>query len=502
MSPLAAGLLLASLAATPEGPRVALLVGNDTGLPDEQPLRFPGADVERLAAVVRDLGGFAPGDVHLLRNRTAAEILDAVDLLARGPRASVLLLYYSGHGDAAALHPGGTLLPVDLLLHRLRAVGAELRIVLLDSCQSGGAARAKGSRPDAPFQVRLDDQASAGDILISSSAADEQSFEGEHGGLFTLHWTAGLRGAADGNGDGQVTLGEAYEYTYAQTLRATLAAPTGPQHASFRYDLTGRRDPVLTRLAGGALLTLQPQGDGEYVVFDGRERSVVAELPARAGQMRRLALAPGGYVVQQRGTRSLRLARIQLAVGDDRVLPEHQMQEVPLLHLARKGSLGERRVTVAAGSHASGLGPRNLLVAAAGVEWEGARRVSGLDLAFSRGNEVHRGLATRDTLLQLSGVLLWSHHLGAAALRLGPVAGLAWLRQASEGHRALDALGLSLGLRLRADVAITPALGLYALADARALAARTTGTPSGGARAGTIGFAPWGAWGVGLRVAW
>ena len=76
----------------------------------------------------------------------------------------------------------------------------------------------------------------------------------------------------------------------------------------------------------------------------GRERSVVTELPARPGQPRRIALAPGGYVVQQRSPRTLRVARIQLARGDDRVLAEHQMQELPLLRLVRKGSPGQRRV--------------------------------------------------------------------------------------------------------------------------------------------------------------
>jgi len=491
----AVGMLLASILASAEGPRVALLVGNDFGSADEQPLHYTGADADRLAAVLLELGGFAPGDVHVLKGKTAAEIIDAVDLLAKGPPASLLVFYYSGHADAAALHPAGTLLPVDLLMHRLLRVAADLRISILDACQSGATTRAKGSTPAAPFVVRLDDQSSAGDIFISSSAADEQSFESEHGGLFTLHWTAGLRGAADANGDGRVTLGEVYEYAYAQTLRSTLAASTGPQHARFRYELAGRRDPVLTQLGGGSLLTLRPQSDGEYVIFDSRERSVMAEMPTRPGGSQRLALAPGGYVVQQRGLKSLRVARIQLERGDDRVLSEYQMQEVPLLQLSRKGSLGEVRLTVAGGQYFSGLGPDGLFLASMGLGWEGQHWVPGVDLAFSAGDEEHNGLTTHDVFVQASGSILYTVRMGSAAFRFGPAAGLAYVRQASTGHEALNSLGLSLGARVVLEIRITQAIGLHASADGRALAVRMADKSSG------IGVEPWGAYGIGLIVA-
>ncbi len=501
MSLLSAAPLLASMLAALPAPRVALLVGNDLGSADEAPLRHTSSDAERVAAVLGELGGFASGDVYVVKNKTAAEILDAVDALAKRPPAAVFVFYYSGHADASALHPAGTLLPLDLLLHRLRGVSADLRIGVLDACQSGAAPRAKGSYPAAPFTVRLDEQGSAGDILISSSAVDEQSFESEHGGIFTLHLAAGLRGAADGNGDGQVTLSEAYEYAYAQTLRSTLAASTGPQHARFRYELSGRRDPVLTELARGALLTLEPKSEGEYVLFDARERSVIAEVPAHPGEARRIALVPGGYVVQQRGLKNLRVARIQLASGDDRVLSEHQMQEVPLLRLARKGSLGERRVTVSGGQYASGLGSSGLFVGTLGVEYEGAEWVRGVDVAFSAGDERHEGLTTRDVFLQASGELLYSFRVGLAALRLGPATGLAYLRQATTSRGALDTMGVTLGGRLRADVDVARNVGVYASCDGRALAVRMAGSPSRpGFKVGGLGFLPWGAYALGFRV--
>lgn len=497
-------LLLLAAAAIPgeEAPRRALLVSADVGLAGEAPLRSTGTDADRLAAVLTELGGFGAADVIVLKNRTAAEILDEVDALAaRGP-ASVLLFYYSGHGDSGALHPAGTLLPVDLLLHRLRSVPAELRISILDACQSGGAARPKGSTPAAPFEVRLDQQASSGDILITSSAADEQSFETEGGGLFTLHWTAGLRGAADANGDAQVTLGEVYEYAYAQTLRATLVASSGPQHAMFRYELAGRRDPVLTRLAGGSLLTLQPASEGTYVIFNGAERSVVAEVPARPGVPRRLALPPGSYVIRQRSVSSLRVARIELRQGDDRVLLERQMQEVPLVRLAQKGSPGERRAWAAAGQYGSGFGPRGQVTGQLGLEWEGAAWLMGVDVGVSAGDETHRRLTTHDVQVQASGAALYALRAGGAAFRFGPVAGLGWLRQATEGRDPVSSLGLSFGLRIRGDVAINQGLGLFASIDGRALVAPSSAAPPApSAQVGRFGIVPWLAYAIGVLAA-
>ena len=248
---------------------------------------------------------------------------------------------------------------------------------------------------------------------------------------------------------------------------------------------------MLTRLSGGAQVTLLARNEGEYVIFDGRERGVVTEVPARTGQPRKLALAPGSYVVQLRSPAALRVARIDLVAGDDRVLMEHQMQEVPLLRLARKGSLGTWRVTVMAGQQSSGLGPRGQVLGAIGTEWDGERWLSGVEVAVSAGEEVHGGLKTHDALLQASGALLYSLHFGAAAIRLGPAAGVAVLRQATVAQPTASALGATLGARVRADVQVTHSLGLYAQADGRVLLVRNT--------AGSDAL-PWAAWGLGLRL--
>jgi hypothetical protein len=198
---------------------------------------------------------------------------------------------------------------------------------------------------------------------------------------------------------------------------------------------------------------------------------------------------------------SLRLARIELKPGDDRVLLERQMQDVPLVRLARKGAPGERRAWLGAGQYGSGLGPRGQLTGAVGVEWEGARWLTGLDLGFSAGDETHAGLATRDAHAQVSGSALYPFRFGTAALRLGPAVGLGWLHQSSEGHDPADTVGLTAGLRVRGDVAISQALFVFASVDARALLAPTSSAPDPGAQVGAIGIAPWVSYAVGLAAA-
>ena len=215
----------------------------------------------------------------------------------------MFVFYFSGHADSAALHPSGTRLEVVELLERIKKVPAALQVAIVDACQSGAATRAKGVIPGPAFDVRVHDLGAEGQILISSSAQDEQSFESEQhrGALFTLHWTGGLRGAADRDGDARVTLSEAYAYAYAQTLRSTLLSSGGVQHPTFRWDLAGRETRITHEFGGVRPADLRSRRRGSYVVLDGREQAVLAELQVRSRSAQATRPGPGDYVVSKRG---------------------------------------------------------------------------------------------------------------------------------------------------------------------------------------------------------
>src|SRR5207245_8889318 len=161
----------------------------------------------------------------------------------------------------------------------LRSAPADVRIGLLDSCQSGAITRPKGVRTAPAFDVQQAQAASTrprGLVLIASSSADEESQESDEIGasFFTHYLASGLLGDADASGDGKVTLAEAYAYAYARTVGETAETRAGAQHPVYMYDLGGAGDVVLTELAPSRGAMVFPcAAEGVYVVLAGSRRA-------------------------------------------------------------------------------------------------------------------------------------------------------------------------------------------------------------------------------------
>ncbi len=163
----------------------------------------------------------------------------------------MLLVYYSGHADAGALHLGGSRLELAELEQLVRGSAAAFRLLVLDSCRSGALTRVKGGTPIPPFDIQLNERVTGeGAVFLTSSSASEDSQESDElkGSFFTHALLSGLLGAADENGDGKVTLDEAYRHAYEATLRASSRTLAGTQHPTFQYDLRGTGDLVLASL--------------------------------------------------------------------------------------------------------------------------------------------------------------------------------------------------------------------------------------------------------------
>ncbi len=476
----AASLVTASIAlfmagSADAGGRVALLVADDLGVGADAPLRYTRDDARRVGEALVDVGRFEGRDVHTLIGPDASQVLDKLDALSQG-KPDLFVFYYSGHADAGALRLAGTRLPLDVLLARLSRMPARLRLGVLDACQSGAAARgrAKGVTGQEPFKVRVSPDMASGQVVIASSAEDESSFESEthRGAVFTSHWVTGLRGAADADADAAVSLGEAYSYAYARTVNATLLSREGPQHPTVRLDLAGRRDPPLTFLDTSSALTLSAERDALYLILDGAERRLLAELTLLKGDSRRIALPPGDYVVKRRSPDALHLAQLRLGRDDDRRLYDHQMREVPLVRLATKGALGDRWLSASLGQHLDQLGALGLAHGALGVEWEREGWLLDADLTLSTGVESFNDLDTRLSHAGLTFGALWTLRLGDVALRAGPAAGALIITQDPEARPTRAALAGLLGARTRLDLSLAPGLGLFVQIDALALLTR------------------------------
>jgi hypothetical protein len=306
-------------------PSLAVVVGTNHGGHGQTELRFAEDDARAVAAVLESLGHYEAGKVQLLIRPRLKEVLQALDGLAaksaearrQGTQVQVLF-YYSGHARASALNLGDEEFPLADLRTRLLSMPATVTIVLLDACQSGAISRVKGADRTADFSFKsVSRLETAGIAVMASSTGTELSQESEtlRGSYFTHHLLVGMRGAGDADGDGRVTLGEAYRYAYNQTLVATAATAVGSQHATLETGLRGKGEVVLSYLtAADAQVELPAALAGELLLRLEPAGTVMAEMHKVPGESLRLALPRGRYVAIHRV--GSRVRRCELALGD------------------------------------------------------------------------------------------------------------------------------------------------------------------------------------------
>jgi hypothetical protein len=312
-------------------------------------LRYADRDAERTAAVFRELGTFEASDIWLLTQTSASSLRDALDRAERRAAAepgTTLLVYYSGHADAEGLLLGGERFTYQELRQRLASSKAQIRVAVLDACNSGGATTPKGGRVGSgpPF-APVDPLRVHGAAILTSSGAGELAQESSDidGSFFTHHFLSGLRGAGDRDGDGSVTLAEAYAYVYARTTAATVSTLWGTQHPSYDYRLSGTGDLVLTTLTRERQgLAFAPGPDGLFTVLN-HAREVVAEVHSDPRRPVRLMLPPGRYRVALRAQGRLFAADIELRGGADTSVARPMLREVGPELASAKGGAGPPR---------------------------------------------------------------------------------------------------------------------------------------------------------------
>jgi hypothetical protein len=297
-------------------------------------LQYAVSDAERFARVLADLGGVAPAQAVVLRQPRVRELEEAIEALrarvlaagrsAPGGRTEVIF-YYSGHADEKGLLLGDDRYSYRSLRDRLDEVPADVRIAVLDACASGAITRLKGGQLRQPFLV--DESADMrGHAFLTSSTESEAAQESDRlrGSYFTHFLVSGLRGAADLSGEGKVTLNEAYQFAFNETLGRTVDTKGGAQHPSYDINLSGTGDVVMTDLRQtSATLVLGQALDGRFFVRNARDELVV-ELYKPYGRTVELGLEPGAYEVRLERESAALLARPRIAEGARVVLEPGQ----------------------------------------------------------------------------------------------------------------------------------------------------------------------------------
>lgn len=323
---LAAALLWALAANAGAVQRFGLVVANDQGREGQPRLRYAARDARRFAATLNQVGEVAIANTWLLRDEPASELESAIGKVrARVVQAhrdgdkAVLFFYFSGHATPAGIELGNDVLSFARLKALVASTGADLRITLLDSCNSSAVLHAGGKAAQA-FQIDAEDRlTSTGDVYVASSAADEASLESSElkGSVFSHHLVAGLRGAADRSGDRQVSLDELFRYAYQRTTQAA------PQHPGFGVRLDGFGEIGLSSLRRAAPMLQLPPAD-RVLVSSLETGDRIAELDAEAA--RSLVVPPGRYEVRLRREEQEWSGVIALEPRSHRVLAQADLQ--------------------------------------------------------------------------------------------------------------------------------------------------------------------------------
>ena len=308
-------LFLADNASASDGiRRYALAVGANDGGSNRHTLRYAVSDAENFARVMETLGGVYASDLVLLKQPSLIVLEDALENLRHrvdgsseerskesegsGNRTQVMV-YYSGHANETGLLLGEEIFSYRSLRNWMDLIEADVRIAVLDACASGTITRLKGTRRRTAFLVDESSEMS-GYAFLTSSSADEVAQESDRIGasFFTHYLVSGLRGAADVSGEGRVTLNEAYQFAFNETLGRTTKTEAGAQHPSYDINLSGTGEVVMTDVREtSAILVLSEDLNGRFFIRDANEQLVV-ELYKPRGRSVELGLEPGTYSVR------------------------------------------------------------------------------------------------------------------------------------------------------------------------------------------------------------
>lgn len=297
--------LFTGISSAKELKRFALFIGANDGGQGRVELRYANNDASSIQDILTKMGGIESRNSIHITNPTPKKIINSLDKLSHrlkmantSKNRTELIVYYSGHANEQGLLMGNHSLAYQTLRDKLKSIPADIRVTMLDACASGAITRLKGGKKRKAFLV---DESSdmKGYAFLTSSSADEASQESDllKASFFSHSLNSGLRGAADFNVDGKVTLSELYQFAYHETLNRTKNTSGGAQHASYEVQMTGKGDVVLTDIKEyPAGVELSKNLSGRIFIRDSKGQLVV-ELLKQPGQKMELGLAEGSYQI-------------------------------------------------------------------------------------------------------------------------------------------------------------------------------------------------------------
>ncbi|MGL1934919.1 MAG: caspase family protein [Fibrobacterales bacterium] len=328
--------------------RLALFIGNNSGLANEVTLKYAAKDAEEMARLLIDSQTFPEDRVYLLKNRSVGDIKNAfIEIngrakeLKRNGQETMVLLFYSGHGSSNALHINGHTLSKDELTGYFETLSADLKIMFVDACESGNLLRQKGGQVIKNHRVHKDELKSKGSIVITSSARGEFAQESEEyqGAVFTHHLLNALRGAADFNLDAQVSLFEAFEYARNSTQNEMILGKTENQNPGFDMNIVGESDVILARVQKKlSNITFKGFPGVMMTIHDASNSQVYSRLFLSGKETIRYSVPRGRYILSYEDGDAIKAQMIDLAWSNKRELTPKTFRKQHKSVLYAKGS--------------------------------------------------------------------------------------------------------------------------------------------------------------------
>jgi len=326
--------------------RYLLSIGANDGGTDRVLLRYAITDAKAFASVLTDMGGVDKQNATVIANPDKGEFLSAFAkmevAIAKGKAdgtKSEAFIYYSGHADVDGLKLGKETLDWRDFRNAVNHLGADVRVAVVDACGSGVVTRTKGGTARPAFLLDASKDMK-GYAFLASSNANEASQESDRikGGYFTHALLNGMRGAADLTGDGTVTINEAYQYAFNETLRSTQNTSAGTQHPSRDMNLAGTGDILMTDLRRtNAILSLSPDAEGRLFIRDAAGH-LFAELQKQGGRSMELGIPRGKYSVQMESRQGVWTANgVTVTDGGKTVLSMNDMKKTNRKHATARG---------------------------------------------------------------------------------------------------------------------------------------------------------------------
>ncbi|MBS3788419.1 caspase family protein, partial [Candidatus Bipolaricaulota bacterium] len=288
-------------------------------------LNFPAKDAKAFydLLVSDEMGGFSEENITLLTNKKATRRnLDnaLTNLVTEASKDDLVVIYYSGHGAQGPDYDGDegdgrdeyyitydsdpstgkalykTAYRDDVFANKVKSISTDQIAIFLDSCYSGGATKTvkgytlPGQKAVPRNNVFSDFENLKGKVLFAASQENESSYEPStpelkeklgHG-VFTYYLLKGLKGEADKDDDGNITIEELKGYVTPEVQEFTqehLAASQKPLvKGNISAPLIARREKLEGEVKYVKGETNEKANQGDYVVINlGTEDGVKRE---------------------------------------------------------------------------------------------------------------------------------------------------------------------------------------------------------------------------------